>query len=202
MTVLLFILIKYKILILNLLFQTKCIPHIGNWNPPIPHQETDDHAFQSLATPFFEDCTLQNEVPLSSLAKPPGPPSACPLPPRLSCMLSGCSQDLEGTQPVPTFVLAGLCLEHSLLCHFLSAQAVCSSWKPSLHTPVLHTPITIMLLFHSTCHPTATVYYHKLLAGRDCVFVWHVSILCVAVGLVSGRCLINISWTETPRAVN
>ena len=51
------------------------------------------------------------------------------------------------SQSPPLSLLVSLCLEHPLLCHCLSAQAVCSSQKPSLHTPVLHTPITIMLLF-------------------------------------------------------
>ena len=122
-------------------------------------------------TPFFEDCTPQNEVPLSSFTKPPGPPSACPLPPRLSLMLRrlfpGPGRHSASPHLCPCWSLPGALF---LLCHFLSAQIVCSSRKPSLHTPVPYTPITIMLLIHSTYNPTATVYYHKLLAGRACVF--------------------------------
>ena len=120
---------------------------------------------------LIEDCTPQNEVPLSSFTKPPGPPSACPLPPRLSLMLRrlfpGPGRHSASPHLCPCWSLPGALF---LLCHFLSAQIVCSSRKPSLHTPVPYTPITIMLLIHSTYNPTATVYYHELLAGRACVF--------------------------------
>lgn len=131
--------IKYKILILNSLFQTKHMLHAENSNPPILTRGLGGCGSLALATLFFlRTATLLNEVQaLSWHTEPRGPLSVCPRPPGLSLVLWGYFQDLEGTRLVPPCGWSMLVSPGALfpLCLLLSALIVLSQ-KPSPHTLV------------------------------------------------------------------
>lgn len=92
---------------------------------PLPSLRTAPHRTRSLLAP--------SQSPL-------GLPVPAPSLPDYHSRSSDCSQDPEGTQPVPTFVLAGLCLEHSFF-FAISFQLRLSALPGSLPS----TPLSLTL---------------------------------------------------------
>lgn len=92
---------------------------------PLPSLRTAPHRTRSL---------------LARSQSPLGLPVPAPSLPDYHSCSGDCSQDPEGTQPVPTFVLAGLCLEHSFF-FAISFQLRLSALPGSLPS----TPLSLTL---------------------------------------------------------